>query len=91
MCSCIPACVGCACACVCVAGRGQLTGARPDLVVVNSRDLLEGLLPNHDGSQVGGVAGQNQQAENGPQVHQEAAGPALWGLEEEERENEGER
>lgn len=63
------------------ADRGARPRARPNLVVVNSRDLLEGLLPDHDGGQVGSVAGQNQQAENGPQVHQEATRPALWSLE----------
>lgn len=48
-----------------------------DLVVVDSRDLLESLLPHHDGGQVGGVAGQHQQAEDGPEVHEETASPAF--------------
>lgn len=48
-----------------------------DLVVVDSRDLLESLLPDHDGGEVGGVAGQHQQAEDGPEVHEEAPGPAF--------------
>lgn len=34
--------------------------AHSNLVVVDSRDLLEGLLPDHDRGQVGSVAGQHQ-------------------------------
>lgn len=51
-----------------------------DLVVVDSRDLLKRLLPDHDGGEVGGVAGQHQQAEDGPQIHQETPGPAFGRL-----------
>lgn len=51
-----------------------------DLVVVDSRDLLERLLPDHDGGEVGGVAGQHQQAEDGPQIHEETPGPAFGRL-----------
>lgn len=58
----------------------RVTTFRADLVVVDSRDLLESLLPDHDGGEVGGVAGQHQQAEDGPQIHQETAGPALGRL-----------
>ena len=47
------------------------------LGVVDSRQLLESLVPDHDGSQVGCVAGQHKQAEDGPQVHEEAA---CWAL-----------
>ena len=47
---------------------------------MDARHVLEGLLADHDGGQVGGVAGQDQQAEDGPQVHEEAARPALGRL-----------
>ena len=50
------------------------------LGVVDPRQLLESLVPNHDGSQVGRVAGQHEQAEDGPQVHEEAARWALGRL-----------
>lgn len=56
-----------------------------DLVVVDSRDLLESLLPDHDGGEVGGVAGEHQQAEDGPEVHEEAPGPAFRRLQGEEK------
>lgn len=45
-----------------------------------ARKLLEGLLPDHDCSKVGRVTGQNQQAEDCPQVHEEPASPALGRL-----------
>lgn len=44
---------------------------------MDSRDLLERLLPDHDGGEVGGVAGQHQQAEDGPEVHEETPSPAF--------------
>lgn len=47
------------------------------LGVVNPRQLLESLVPDHDGSQVGRVAGQHEQAEDGPQVHEQTPGGAL--------------
>lgn len=59
------------------ASCGCTTTFGSDLVVVDSRDLLERLLPDHDGGEVGGVAGQHQQAEDGPQIHQETPGPAF--------------
>lgn len=67
----------------------RVTTFQTDLVVVDSRDLLESLLPDHDGGEVGGVAGQNQQAEDGPQIHQEPAGPALGCLQTGEGINQG--
>lgn len=57
--------------CVC------MTTLESDLVVVDSRDLLERLLPDHDGGEVGGVARQHQQAEDGPEVHEETPSPAF--------------
>lgn len=48
-----------------------------DLVVVDSRNLLESLLPDHHGGEVGGVAGEHQQAEDGPEVHEKTPGPAF--------------
>lgn len=62
------------------ASCGCTTTVGSDLVVVDSRDLLERLLPDHDGGEVGGVAGQHQQAEDGPQIHQEAPSPAFGRL-----------
>lgn len=42
--------------------------------------MLIGFLPDHDSRQVSSVRGQTEQTEDGPEVHQQAAGPALWGL-----------
>ena len=50
------------------------------LGVVDAGQLLVGLLAHHDGGQVGGVGGQAEQAEDGPQVHQQSARPALGRL-----------
>lgn len=66
-----------------------MTTFQTDLLVVDSRDLLESLLPDHYGGEVGGVAGQHQQAEDGPQIHQETAGPALGRLQTGEGINQG--
>lgn len=50
------------------------------LGVVDPRELFEGLLADHDGGQVGCIAGQHQQAEDGPQVHKKPTRPALRSL-----------
>lgn len=42
-----------------------------------ARQLFVGLLSDHDGGEVGRVGGQTEEAEDGPQVHQQAARPAL--------------
>lgn len=45
-----------------------------------ARQLFVGLLSDHDGGEVGRVGGQTEEAEDGPQVHQQAARPALGRL-----------